>query len=523
MALVAGTFTPLHHWLWSVALLASLLAIVGLWDWLQPKHSLRRNYPVIAHVRWLVESMRPALRQYLFEADEEAVPFSRAQRSLVYRRAKVEQDDQPFGTLLDVYQDGYEFISHSTRPVPVSDPADFRLVIGGSQCAIPYSASILNISAMSFGSLSANAIRALNQGAKLGGFYHDTGEGSISTHHRESGGDLVWEIGSGYFGCRDALGRFDPRRFEAQAILEQVRMIELKLSQGAKPGHGGILPAAKITPEIAEARNVPMGQDCISPARHSAFSTPLEMMLFIAELRRLSGGKPIGFKFCIGHPWEFMGMVKAMLETGIYPDYIVVDGAEGGTGAAPSEFSNHIGVPMREGLLFVHNVLTGVGIRDRIKIGAAGKIISAFDMASVLAIGADWVNCARGFMFALGCVQSLSCNTNRCPTGVATQDDYRQRGLVVSDKATRVQHFHRNSLKALAEMLAAAGLSHPSELGPHHLVRRVSATEIQQFAQLHVFLENGALLAARSGTGFYAQNWRIARADSFDAHPGLAV
>ncbi len=521
IALVAFALAPHHHGLWSLAVAATVLVAVGAWDWRQPKHSLRRNYPIIAHVRWLVEAVRPALRQYLFEADEEAVPFSRAQRSLVYRRAKVEQDDQPFGTLLDVYQDGYEFISHSLRPVELPDPSTFRIVIGGGQCAAPYSASILNISAMSFGALSANAIRALNRGAKLGDFYHDTGEGSISPHHREGGGDLVWEIGSGYFGCRDTLGRFEPQSFAAQAASEQVRMIELKLSQGAKPGHGGILPAAKVTPEIAATRHVRAGQDCISPARHSAFSTPLEMMMFIAELRSLSGGKPVGFKLCIGHPWEFMGIVKAMLETGIFPDYNVVDGAEGGTGAAPSEFSNHIGVPMREGLLFVHNVLTGAGIRDRISIGAAGKIISAFDIASVLAIGADWVNSARGFMFALGCVQSLSCNTNRCPTGVATQSERRQRGLVISDKALRVQHFHANSLRALAEMLAAAGLRHPSELRPHHLVRRVSMTKVQQFAQLHVFLEKGALLAPGLDNAFYAQNWKFARADNFDALPAL--
>ncbi len=401
--------------------------------------------------------------------------------------------------------------------MPAVDPKDFRITIGGDQCTQPYSASIFNISAMSFGSLSANAIRALNKGAKLGGFSHDTGEGSISPYHREFGGDIVWEVASGYFGCRDDEGRFDPDRFAAQASAEQVRMIEIKLSQGAKPGHGGILPAAKVTAEIAETRGVPMGRDCISPSSHSAFSTPLEMMAFIAQLRTLSGGKPIGFKLCIGHPWEFMAIVKAMLASGIYPDFIVVDGAEGGTGAAPVEFSDHIGVPMREGLLFVHNVLVGAGIRDRIKLGAAGRIVSAFDIASVLAIGADWANSARGFMFALGCVQSLSCNTNRCPTGIATQDGLRQRALVVPDKAERVRGFHDNTLRALSDMVAAAGIGHPSEIGPHHLVRRVNATEVRQFSELHVFLQAGVLLDGRCTSDFYTRNWALAKAATFTA------
>jgi len=501
--------------LWSGAILALAVAALGLRDWVQRGHAVQRNYPVIGHVRWLFESLRPALRQYLFEADEEAAPFSRAQRTLVYRRAKGEAGDHPFGTLIDVYRDGYEFINHSTRPVPVADPTGFRVTIGGNDCRQPYSASILNISAMSFGSLSANAIRALNRGAARGGFYHDTGEGSISPYHRE-GGDLVWEIGSGYFGCRTDDGRFDPERFAEQAAAPQVRMIEIKLSQGAKPGHGGILPAAKVSAEIAATRGVPLGRDCISPACHAAFSTPLELMRFIATLRDLSGGKPVGFKLCIGHPWEFMGMVKAMLETGIAPDFIVVDGAEGGTGAAPVEFTDHIGAPMREGLLFVHNVLVGAGLRQKIKVGAAGQVISAFDIASALAIGADWVNSARAFMFALGCIQSLACNTNRCPTGVATQDPFRQRGLAVPDKADRVYRYHANTLVALAEMIAAAGLRHPDALGPQHLVRRVSATEIRQFAQLHRFLEPGSLLDGTLRGGFYQTSWDMASASSFD-------
>ncbi|KIV75613.1 FMN-binding glutamate synthase family protein [Pseudomonas otitidis] len=509
-----------HEWLWPLTLLTALLSLLGIVDLLQDRHAVRRNYPILGNIRYLVEGIRPEIRQYLLEGDGEQLPFSRAQRSLVYARAKNEGADKPFGTLIDVYQPGFEFIGHSMRPAPLSDPSSFRVVIGGPQCKHPYSASVFNISAMSFGSLSANAIRALNQGARRGNFYHDTGEGSISPYHREHGGDLVWELGSGYFGCRTATGQFDPERFAAQAASPQVRMIEIKLSQGAKPGHGGILPKHKVTEEIALTRGVPMGEDCISPSRHSAFSTPIEMLQFIERLRELSGGKPVGFKLCIGHPWEFMGIAKAMLETGILPDFIVVDGTEGGTGAAPLEFTDHIGVPLREGLLFVHNVLVGLNLRDKIRLGASGKIVSAFDIASVLAIGADWANSARGFMFAIGCIQSQSCHTNKCPTGVATQDPLRQRALVVPDKAERVFNFHRNTLKALAEMLAAAGLEHPSQLEPRHLVRRVSDREIRLFSQLHVFLKPGDLLRDDLEADFYARMWAMARADSFEAACG---
>jgi glutamate synthase domain-containing protein 2 len=397
--LVAGCFAPHHPWAAVVAGLALCLVVVGLHDLIQTRHAILRNYPVLGHVRWLVEMIRPEIRQYLLEDDDDAAPFSRSQRSLVYARAKNEGSERPFGTMMEVYQNGYEFIGHSNRPVTPGDPAKFRIAIGGDQCTQPYSSSVFNISALSFGSLSANAIRALNKGARLGGFSHDTGEGSISPYHREFGGDLVWEIASGYFGCRTAEGRFDPDTFAAQAADPQVKMIEIKLSQGAKPGHGGILPGEKVSAEIAATRGVAIGKDCVSPARHSAFSNPTEMMQFVAQLRRLSGGKPVGFKFCLGHPWEFMGIVKAMLETGIRPDFIVVDGKEGGRGAAPVEFSDHVGVPMREGLLFVHNTLVGTGLRSHIKIGVAGKIVSAFDIARVLALGADWANAARGFMF----------------------------------------------------------------------------------------------------------------------------
>ncbi|THD63847.1 FMN-binding glutamate synthase family protein [Phenylobacterium sp.] len=515
--LAAGmAFWTRGPWAWRLAGVGGALSLLGIRDLIQRGHSIQRNYPVIGHIRWIAELVRPEIRQYLIEADEDAAPFSRSQRSLVYQRAKGEAGEHPFGTLLDVYRDGYEFIAHSMRPALATDPASFRITIGNSQCAQPYSASVFNISAMSFGALSANAIRVLNIGAKAGGFYHDTGEGSISPYHREGGGDIVWEVASGYFGCRTDDGHFDPGKFAAQARTDQVRMIEIKLSQGAKPGHGGVLPAAKVTHEIAETRGVPMGQDCISPSRHSAFSTPREMMGFITQLRELSGGKPVGFKLCIGHPWEFMGIVKAMLETGVRPDFIVVDGGEGGTGAAPTEFSDHIGAPMREGLLFVHNTLVGAGVRRDIKVGAAGKVVSAFDIASLLAIGADWTNAARGFMFALGCVQSLSCNTNRCPTGVATQDPLRQKALVAPDKSVRVANFHRQTLRALADMLAAAGLEHPDQLDARHLVRRVSATEIRQFADLHLFLKPDELVTGACEDGFYRQHWTRASADSFD-------
>ncbi len=519
-----ATLPLIHHqWLWPFTLTTGLLSLIGLFDLLQKRHAVRRNYPILGNIRYLVETIRPEIRQYLLEADSDALPFSRAQRSLVYSRAKNQVSDKPFGTLIDVYASGFEFIGHSMRPAPLADPASFRITIGGPQCSQPYSASIFNISAMSFGSLSANAIRALNQGAKLGNFHHDTGEGSISPYHREHGGDLVWELGSGYFGCRTSDGRFDPQAFAAQARSPQVRMIEVKMSQGAKPGHGGILPKHKVTQEIAETRGVPLGEDCISPSRHSAFSTPIEMMQFIAQLRELSGGKPVGFKLCLGHPWEFMGIAKAMLQTGILPDFIVIDGKEGGTGAAPVEFTDHIGVPLREGLLFVHNTLVGLNLRDKIKLGASGKIVSAFDIASVLAIGADWANAARGFMFAIGCIQSQSCHTNKCPTGVATQDPLRQRALVVPDKAERVLNFHRNTLRALAEMLAAAGLEHPSQLEAEHLVRRISATEIKLFSQMHVFLKPGELLTGEVDGQFYSRMWQLARADSFEPNSEVAA
>ncbi len=497
---------------WPLIAISGFLTAIGVIDVLQSRQAIRRNYPILAHFRFFFEYIRPEMRQYFIESDNEASPFSRAARSLVYQRAKRDSDKRPFGTQLDVYETGYEWINHSIAPAAIPTH-DFRLTIGQGEHA--YSASVFNISAMSFGALSANAIRALNKGAKTGGFAHDTGEGSISKYHREHGGDLIWEIGSGYFGCRKADGSFDPVRFAEQARDPQVKMVELKLSQGAKPGHGGVLPGAKVTAEIAEARGVPLGVDCVSPARHSVFANPIELLEFIAKMRELSGGKPAGMKLAIGHPWEFFAIAKAMVKTNIVPDFIVIDGSEGGTGAAPVEFTDHVGVPLREALLLVHNTLVGIGLRDRVKLGASGKIVSAFDIAKTLAMGADWCNSARGFMFAVGCIQAQTCHTGNCPTGVATQDPLRQRALVVPDKATRVTEFHKSTLHALAELIAAAGLTHPNQLKPEHIIRRISSTEVTSLATLYKFLRRGELLEDASSHRVFAYYWDKARADTF--------
>ena len=511
------------------ALLCLFLAGLGWRDSRQQRHSVLRNYPLIGHFRFLLEFIRPEIRQYFIESDHEAAPFSRQQRSLVYQRAKGDADKRPFGTQLDVGAAGYEWLNHSIAPTVVPTH-DFRLTIGGALdgagrgCSQPYSASVLNISAMSFGALSANAILALNGGARRGGFAHDTGEGSISQHHRVHGGDLIWEIGSGYFGCRHDDGSFSEERFVANALDPQVKMIELKLSQGAKPGHGGVLPGPKVTPEIALARGVAAGVDCVSPACHSAFATPVEMMQFIERLRRLSGGKPTGFKLCIGHPWEWFALVKAMLETGIRPDFIVVDGGEGGTGAAPLEFTDHVGAPLQEGLLLVHNTLTGLNLRQHVKIGCAGKVVSAFDVARNMALGADWCNSARGFMFALGCIQAQTCHTGSCPTGVTTQDPERQRALVVPDKADRVWRFHQNTLMALKELVQAAGLTHPGEITAAHIVRRLANREVKLLSNQLLFLQPGQLLAAIAGQAdwphsVFQQYWPLAQSESFQPRP----
>jgi glutamate synthase domain-containing protein 2 len=497
-----------------------VLVGLGLRDTQQRHHSVLRNYPVIGHLRFLLEFIRPEMRQYFIEGDNEAAPFSRQQRSLVYQRAKGEADKRPFGTQMDVGAVGYEWMNHSLQPTTLASH-DFRVTIGEGR-AQPYNASLFNISAMSFGALSANAILALNAGAKRGNFAHDTGEGSISRYHRGpdgkgSGGDLIWEIGSGYFGCRGEDGAFSESRFTENAQQPQVKMIEIKLSQGAKPGHGGVLPGPKVTPEIAAARGVAPWVDCVSPASHGAFKTPIEMLHFIERLRHLSGGKPTGFKLCIGHPWEWFAIAKAMVETGITPDFIVVDGAEGGTGAAPLEFTDHVGAPLQEGLLLVHNTLVGLNLRSNVKIGCAGKVVSAFDIARMLALGADWCNSARGFMFSLGCIQAQTCHTGNCPTGVATQDEQRARALVVPTKAERVYHYHQNTLMALKELLQAAGLDDPAKLTANHIVRRNSEHAVKLLANLLPFVQPGELLRGEMTQQVFRTYWPMAQASSFVA------
>ena len=517
LLLSAFTWVAFQTGGWLVAVFV-ILVLLGWRDTRQSRHSVLRNYPVIGHMRFLFEFVRPEIRQYFIESDSDATPFSRQQRSLVYQRAKGDSDKRPFGTQRDVGAAGYEWINHSMVPTHLPTH-DFRVLIGDG-LPQPYSASVFNISAMSFGALSANAILALNAGAKAGGFAHDTGEGSISRHHREHGGDLIWEIGSGYFGCRNADGSFNAEAYAANATLPQVKMIELKLSQGAKPGHGGVLPGPKVTPEIAEARGVQVGVDCVSPASHSAFATPIEMMQFIARLRDLSGGKPTGFKLCIGHPWEWFAIAKAMLATGITPDFIVVDGAEGGTGAAPLEFTDHVGAPLQEGLLMVHNTLVGLNLRGRVKLGCAGKVVSAFDIARMMALGADWCNSARGFMFALGCIQAQNCHTGHCPTGVTTQDPMRQQALVVPAKAQRVENYHENTLKALQELVQAAGLQHPGQITASHIVRRSHEGGVKLLANLLPFVKPGSLLSGDLPNQVFKFYWPMAQADSFAvAHP----
>ncbi len=499
---------------WGLVLLVPAL-LVALWDFFQTSHTLRRNYPLLARVRWIMEDLRPFARAYVVEGDLEGRPFNHDERGLVYARAKGQLDVHPFGTELDVYSEVYQWLAHSIVPKPDA-PAEWRTTVGSNQCDKPYSAALLNISAMSFGSLSANAIRALNKGAAAGNFYHDTGEGGLSKHHRSEGGDLVWEIGSGYFGCRNRDGSFDPGKFAETASLDQVKMVEIKLSQGAKPGHGGVLPGSKVTREIAEARGVEVGEECVSPPGHATFSTPVELVEWAAKLRDLSGGKPIGAKLCVGKPHEVFAVMKAMLETGIRLDYIVVDGAEGGTGAAPVEFSNRVGMPLREGLILMRNALVGTGLKDEIKLAGAGKVHSGAGMAMNMGLGADWCNAGRAFMFALGCVQSMQCHTDRCPTGVATQDPARQRGLVVEDKWERVARFQRQTLATLREMVIAMGYDNPWQINPASISERLDPARSAPMDVIHGFLDKGALLQAPDDTQ-YARYWHAAQAHTFDA------
>ena len=507
LMLIALRWPPV---LWSM-LVYLPVAVIGTSDLVQTRHTVRRLYPFLGRFRYLLEAVRPEIQQYFVESDTSGAPVPREFRSLIYQRAKEARDTRPFGTIFDVDREGYEWLNHSIAPKPTGDP-DPRIRFGGKECASPYLASPLNISAMSFGALSPNAIRALNRGAKLGGFAHNTGEGGLSRYHLEHGGDIVWQIGTGYFGCRDGRGFFEPEVFKARASRDVVRMIEIKLSQGAKPGHGGVLPAAKLTEEIASSRGVSMGRDVMSPAAHTAFDTPAGLLDFVARLRELSGGKPVGFKLCVGRREEFLGICKAMLASGITPDFITVDGGEGGTGAAPTELTNSVGTPLRDGLVFVDRALTGVGLRDRMRIIASGKVFSAFHMLRALALGADTVNSARGMMMALGCIQSRSCNTNHCPTGIATTDATRSDGLVVTDKAVRVASFHRATIENLLELVAAAGIESLAALGPRHVNRRVSGTEVRTYAKLYPAIERGCLLDEATRPADWRDDWAMASA-----------
>ena len=489
--------------------------IMGFEDILQTKQSIRRNFPLFGRLRYVFEDLRPKIQQYFVESDTDGAPINRIDRSVIYQRAKKQIDTTPFGTQLNVYAEGYEWMGHSIVPID-SHKMDHhpRVIVGNKDCLQPYHSSVLNISAMSFGSLSGNAVEALNAGAKIGGFAHNTGEGGISPHHLKYGGDIIWQIGTGYFGARDEAGNFSPEGFKKNALLPEVKMIELKISQGAKPGHGGILPGKKNTPEIAAIRMVKPGTTVFSPPFHSAFQTPREMILFIKKLRDLSGGKPVGFKLCIGRKSEFISICKAMVELDIYPDFITVDGGEGGTGAAPPEFSNFVGMPLLDGLAFVDNMLRGFNIRHHIKISAAGKILTGFQMVRAIALGADICNSARAMMMALGCIQALECNKNTCPTGVATQNPALVRGLVVEDKKVRVANFHKHTVESFVELIAAAGIDNPRKLNRHQISRRIFMNEVKTLEEIYPSLRAGDMLNG-SAPERYRMSFEAASADKF--------
>jgi glutamate synthase domain-containing protein 2 len=489
VSVVSIFWTPV---LWSLLPIVPLV-VIGIKDAFQTKKAILRNFPLVGNFRYLFEKIRPEIYQYFIESETDGTPIPRETRSVVYQRAKKQTDTIPFGTQRNVYETGYEWLSHSLAPKKVNSDS-LRVIVGGPDCLKPYSASIFNISAMSYGALSKNAVVALSGGAKLGNFYHNTGEGGVSPHHLEGGGDLVWQIGTGYFGCRNERGEFSAEKFTRLAASENIKMIEIKLSQGAKPGHGGILPAAKITPEIVAIRHVEPGKDVISPPSHTRFSTPLGLMEFVKELRTLSGGKPVGFKLCIGKPHEFVAICKAMIESKITPDFITVDGGEGGTGAAPLEFSNSVGAPLEEGLSFVQDVLIGFDLRKHIRLIASGKVITGFHIYSRMALGADICNSARGMMLALGCIQARQCNTNHCPTGVATSNPALMKGLVPSDKKVRVHNFHHQTIHAFAELLGASGFATTQQISRHDVQRRISGELIKSYAGLFPYVERGSFL-----------------------------
>lgn len=490
--LVLGVY---YHWVWWFMVLVGPLWLLGLLDMAQRKHAIMRNYPVLGRLRYLMEDLRPKIYQYFVESDTDGQPINRVDRSTIYQRAKRQLDTQPFGTQFDVYSEGYEWLAHSINPTDFHQlNKDPRVIFGADTCDQPYSASILNISAMSYGSLSANAVEALNAGAKIGHFAHNTGEGGLSPYHLKHGGDIIWQIGTGYFGCRDDKGDFSPELFREKSAYPQVKMVEVKLSQGAKPGHGGILPGQKNTPEIAEIRHVRPFTTVYSPTYHTAFNSPRGLLEFVERLRKLSGGKPVGFKLCIGRKVEFFSICKAMLETGIYPDFITVDGGEGGTGAAPPEFSNSVGMPFMDGLAFVHDSLKGFGIRERTRIIASGKILTGFHIIRAMALGADTCNSARAMMLALGCIQALLCNTNKCPTGVTTQDKWKMAGLVVEDKKQRVANYQQDTVESSVELIAAAGLTEPRQVDRSLVYRRIFMNAVKSFAEIYPDVETGSYL-----------------------------
>jgi glutamate synthase domain-containing protein 2 len=501
-----GFFYP---WTWWLLVLVVPLIIMGLIDITQKRHAIMRNYPIVGRLRYFMEDIRPKIYQYFVESDIDGSPVNRVDRSTIYQRAKRELNSQPFGTQFNVYAEGYEWMAHSIQPRAFEKMnKDPRVLIGGNECTQPYSASILNVSAMSYGSLSSNAVQSLNGGARLGNFAHNTGEGGISEHHLAQGGDIIWQIGTGYFGCRTAEGNFDEKLFAEKCAIPQIKMIELKLSQGAKPGHGGILPASKNTPEIAAIRHVQPHTTVASPPYHTAFGTPRQMMQFISSMRKLSDGKPVGFKLCIGQKREFHAICKAMLETGHYPDFITVDGGEGGTGAAPPEFSNSVGMPLMDALAFVHDTLTGYNIRHKVKVIASGKILTGFHILRALALGADACNSARAMMMALGCIQALVCNTNRCPTGVATQDKWLMAGLVIDDKKQRVANYHQDTIESAIELAAAAGLETPHQITRSHISRRVFMNQVKTFEEIYPSTPAGSLLVGKEIETIGIDGWR---------------